>query len=141
MESGGIAAPGAAESMTAGIERFAGDSPLNGNVFGRIFDLSSSVKRRPHVAIKRNVFVHTPAGGTMVNNDVMIGIASDVVITLSAHRHTATYTDVAYDDIMGIDVEGTGNSYPLIGTLWSCYGIIGMFDVNFTVYLDVAGIA
>jgi hypothetical protein len=75
----------------------------------------------------------------MVNNDVMIGIASDVVVTLPAYRHTAAYPDVAYDDIMGVDVEGTGNANTVTGSRLSGYGNVGMIDVEVTVNFDGAG--
>ena len=136
---GRLTTPSSAKGVVAGIQRFAGDRPLDGDVAGRILDLGPAVGRGTHVTIQGNVFVHTPGGRAVVDDDVMIGVATDVVVTLAAFGHTATYANVTYDHFVGVDVQCTGNADTVTRSRLAGDGYIGMVDVDVAVDLDGSG--
>ena len=136
MESRGISAPGSTESMVAGIERFARNSPLNGDELSGVFNLRRSVERRTHVAVKRNILVHAPTGRTMVYDNMMERISANIVISLSAYRHTAANTYVADNNIISIDVQCSCNANTIAGSRLSRNGNVGMIDVQVLIDFD-----
>src|SRR5262245_44739280 len=132
---GGIAsAPGAAERVVPRVERFAGNAPLHRHVDGREFGVLF------HVAIERQVFVHAPTGGTMIDDDLSLGIAADIVGTLAALRLTAAHAEMAENDIVRVDIERiVRETNAVAGRGLAGDGDVGIVDIKSAFELDNAG--
>src|SRR5450756_2500804 len=75
MEASVAPAPVAAESVIVGVERLAGNYPLNRDVDGRQLERRATIGWLIHVAICVNVLILSPACGDVIQNDVTNGIA------------------------------------------------------------------
>src|SRR5690606_2076493 len=91
----------------------------------------------PHKAVKREIFVHAPAGGAVIDDNLLDGITADVVGTLAAFAHTAANPQVTDNHIAGVDVErGMGQANTVAGGRLAGDGNVGVVDVEVALEVD-----
>jgi hypothetical protein len=138
MEGRILPAPGAAESVVLGVEGFAGDAVLHRDIHGGEFDVAAFGPRL-HVAVKRQVFIHAPAGRAMVDDHLALGIAADVVAALPSLGLAAAYAEVPQDDVVRVDIDrGIGQTNAVAGGGLSRDRDVGILDVDVAGELDDA---
>ena len=137
-----VPADRAPERVVVGVQRLAGDAPLDRDVDRRQLQLLVAARRPVHVAVHRQVLVEAPARRAVVDDDVADRVAAERVVAVGHVRLAAAEPEVADDDVVGVDLGGPpGDADAVAGGGLAGDGDVGGADVDGPVQVDDAGVA
>src|SRR5205823_9091221 len=99
-----------------GVQRLAGDAPLDGEVDGRELERADVARASAgaeavilpaiHVTVHAQIFVRSPACRAMIDDEIADGVSTQRVVAVADVHIRAAEAQIADDDVVRLDFDG-----------------------------------